>query len=370
MGLTRLHSLQLQHNHITTVPQTLFTNNAMQSANRGTVLHGNPLDDSTRQRMNEYRQRTRIFLGGEIPGITHTPVDQQDVTPWLDGVPIAEHPQRIIVWDQLKSHESAMKDNAFRVLADLTKAQDYKNDPVRRPLLIARVWRLLNAMAQSSALRDDIFAYTFEAGTCGDGAILLFMDMELWLKKHEAVAQPSSNQANKALKELLDGEFYMKNLDEFALAHLADFESTLAPGEREPDHAEVRLYLRLKLAKEFNLPIQPENRLYSPGAALTREHLTTILQLMRDLKTTDAAKNALLNNELWIKYLMSCVPEPFATIENTSEYKLALLRNEGLDYETMQYQERRRSINTEKDTERSRLVNQLTQAILIGGGTA
>ena len=360
--LTQLHSLLLQENQITSVPAALFTNPAMRGANRGTILHDNPLSEATRQSLTEYRQRTQTVLGGAMPGILHVHAVTDEVSRWLEGVPTADHAQRRNVWEQLKNHEGASPDDAFRVIRDLTKAYDYTNRTSTRKALTARVWRLLQAMAESHELRENIFLHTYVAGTCGDGAILTFIDMELRHRQHQAKAQPSSNQANRELLALAKGMFYLRSLDQFAEDHLL----RLRIQGRNPDDAEVKLYLRIKLAKEFDLPVLQEERLYNPGEDLTAVDMSNIRKAMLDLRSTDAAANALLMEDFWIQYLIHNVPEPFATIEDVSRHKLEALKHEVPDPLSMDYQERRQSINEEKTAELNRLIDQLTRAAQSG----
>ncbi|WP_395608982.1 NEL-type E3 ubiquitin ligase domain-containing protein [Pseudomonas sp. B22129] len=364
--LTQLHSLLLQENQITTVPAVLLTDPRMRAANRGTVLHDNPLSEATRQQLTEYRQRTNMVLGGAMPGILHVHATPNDVTQWLEGVPAADHAQRKTVWEQLKNHEGASPDDAFRVIRDLTMAHDYIHSTATRKTLTARVWRLLQALAESHELRESVFLNTYVAGTCGDGAILTFIDMELRHKQHQAKAQPSTNQANRELLALAKGMFYLRSLDQFAEDHL----QRLRNQGKDPDDAEVKLYLRLKLAREFDLPVLEEERLYNPGEDLATQDLANIRKAMLALKSTSAAENALLMEEFWIQYLARHVPEPFATIEDTARHKLELLKQEVPDTRSDDYQERRQSITQEKEAELNRLIGQLTRAAQSGAQRA
>ncbi|HCT06569.1 MAG TPA: hypothetical protein DIW86_14510, partial [Pseudomonas sp.] len=367
--LTHLHSLQLQENRITTIPQSLFTNPAMRMANRGTMLHGNPLDAATRQRLNEYRQRTNTVLGGAMPGILHVERSTDDISPWLESVPPADHGQRRAVWEQLQHHQGARPDDVFRVLGDLTQSYDYRNEP-RRPALVSRVWRVLNGMAESHELRENIFLNTYLAGTCGDGAILALSNMELMHRQQQALELPNSNQANRELLALAEGLFYLRKLDELADDHLVSLRNQRGTEGLEPDDVEVKLYLRLHFRERYNLPLQHEQRLYAPGNDLTDQALGQIANAMAALKSTNAVENSLLMEEFWIKYLARSIPEPFATIEDVTRYKLEALKQEIPDTRSMDYQERRQSINEEKESELNRLISQLTRAAKSGAQRA
>ena len=371
--LPQLRDLRLQENNIATIPDVLFTDPQMRPANQGTFLHDNPLNADAQQRLAEYRDRTNQALGGAMPGIHHVPPASNPVDKWLVGVPAAEHAQRKTLWEQLENDNapgSARPDDTFRVLRDLTEADDYVNKLHRRPALIARVWRLLQAMAESYELRQSIFLNTYVSGTCGDGALLTFIDMELRHKQHQAMALPSSNQANRELLALAQGLFYLRNLDQFAEDHLQALHRNHRPPAPEPDDVEVKLFFRLELAEEFNLPILKESRRYSPGDHVLPEDLERARKTLRDVGKTSALEDALLTEEFWVQYLVRHVPEPFTTIEETARYKLEALKQEVPDTRSMDYQERRQSIKEVKETELNRLISQLTRAAQSGAQRA
>ena len=367
--LSQLRDLQLQENNIATIPDVLFTDPHMRTANQSTLLHDNPLNDDSLQRLGEYRSRGGVQLGGPIPGIQHVSTELSTVDKWLVGVPKAEHAQRKILWDQLENDNapgSASPIDVFRVLRDLTEADDYVNKPHRRPALIARVWRLLQAMAESSELRQNLYNDTYTPGACGDAGLLTFMDLELRHRKHQAMELPSSNQANLKLLALAKGAFNMRNLDQFAIDHLKKLRDRRAPLEPEPDDVEVRLYFRLELAVEFDLPIQKDNRRYFPGDDVRPTDLEDARVTLTKLGETNAFENSLLTEEFWIKYLARHVPEPFITIEETARYKLEALKQEVPDTMSMDHQERRQSIKEVKEGELNRLISQLTRAAQSG----
>ncbi|MBY8939706.1 hypothetical protein J1G31_06445 [Pseudomonas tolaasii] len=367
--LTQLHSMLLQGNRITTFPQSVLNNPAMVRANRGTILHDTPLDEVSLQRLMQDRQRTNNVLGGALPGILHVERSTDDISPWLESVPTADHGQRRVVWEQLQHHEGARPDDVFRVLRDLTQSHDYRNEP-RRPALVSRVWRVLNGMAGSHELRQNIFLNTYQAGTCGDGAILALSNMELLHRQQQAIELPNSNQANRELLALAEGLFYLRKLDELADDHLVSLRNERGAEGQEPDDVEVKLYLRLHFRERYNLPLQHEQRLYAPGDDLNDQALGRIANAMAALKSTNAVENSLLMEEFWIKYLARSIPEPFATIEDVARYKLEALKQEIPDTRSMDYQERRQSINEEKDSELNRLISQLTRAAKSGAQRA
>ncbi|MFB3305832.1 NEL-type E3 ubiquitin ligase domain-containing protein [Pseudomonas sp. AMR01] len=356
--LTRMRSLQLQENQLTTVPQVLFTDAGMQATNRVTVLHDNPLNEATLQQLTEYRHRTGMLLGGAMPGALHMPPANTDFNRWLEGIPVTERAERRALWEQLEQHEGASPDDAFRVLRDLTQTLAYKISERSRMALTKRVWRVLMAMGESTDLRQRIYQNTYSAGTCGDGALLVFMNMEIECKIHKARSQPGSLQATEQLLRLARGWFYLRALDQLA----EDFLRNERDMGKNPDDAEVKLYLRTQLTQEWDLPLEPAGMLYSVEDMIESADVDNIRRQLTVMKSTGAFQASLLLEEFWIDYLASNFPEPFSTISDVTRYKEEKLKSEVPDTRSDTYLERRQSLIDLQAAERLRLVNQLTVA--------
>ncbi|NVZ18267.1 NEL-type E3 ubiquitin ligase domain-containing protein [Pseudomonas costantinii] len=361
-SLFGLQSLRLEENRITTIPDAVFTDVRMEPANGHTFLHDNPLTTETLTRITRYREQTGILLGGALPGITHAPVSSADAGQWLAGVPDAQHGARKQLWEQLQQNEGASPDDAFRVLADLSQSYAYTHSPSSRQTLTDRVWRLLDAMGESTELRDTVFHNTYAAGTCGDGAILTFIDMEILHKLHQAKARPNSKEADRELLALAKGLFYLRHVDYHAQRRIESlYESGL-----DPDDAEVKLYYRLKLRTEFNLPVQHEEMLYSVQGWVSERDIGNVRTALIELSRTEAQQTALLMEEFWIDYLARSLPEPFQTIDAIAGYQIIELNQQVADKRSDGYLEKRQNIIDQKTAELARLVKQLTQAAQIG----
>ncbi|MBI6906741.1 NEL-type E3 ubiquitin ligase domain-containing protein [Pseudomonas palleroniana] len=352
-----LGALMLQENRITTLPDALF-NTSMARTNRNTVLHDNPLDADTLERINDYYAQTGVRLGGPLPGIQHQQNVPADLNDWLTGIPAAEHAACQKLWSLLKSNEDASPDDAFRVLKDLTKSYAYVKNETSKKALTQRVWHLLNAMGDSTELRNDVFLNTYLAGTCGDGAILAFIDMEIRHLRYVAKAQSNIAMAERELLALAQSLFYLRTLDQFAEDHL----KSLREAQVEPDDAEVKLYLRMSLAKEFNLPVHQEELLYSAREWVKSRDIANARQKLRDISKTDAPQTSLLQEDFWLEYLARSYPEPFSTIDTITRHQVNALNQAVTDKRSDTYLDRRQSITDQETAERERLIRQLTQA--------
>lgn len=359
-----LRRLLLQENRLTTVPDAVFSDVRMGPTNRNTILHDNPLSDETLGRIRDYRTRTGIVLGGALPGIVHqqaVAVSQAVTVPsglaqWLTGVPQSEHAARQMLWTQLLINPGgAHPDDAFRVLRDLSDSSAYRN---ARPSLTQRVWRVLEAMSDSTELRERIFLNTYQGGTCGDGAILTFINMEIELKVHEARTQPGSAEADRELLALAKGLFYLRQVDQLADTHI---QSLYEQGFR-PDEVEVKLAFRLSLREAFKLPIAPDEMRYGTNDMVIDSDIAQARATLEALGHTQAAQNELLMEEFWVDYLARSYPEPFSTVRDVIQYQINDLNQAIADRRSDVYLERRQSLAELEIAERSRLVRQLTEA--------
>ncbi|SES75312.1 C-terminal novel E3 ligase, LRR-interacting [Pseudomonas sp. NFR09] len=353
-----LRTLLLQENRLTTVPDAVFSDVRMGPTNRNTILHDNPLSETTLARIRDYRRRTGIVIGGALPGTLHQQAMSREFSRWLAGVPVAQHSERQQLWEQLQHHEGARSDDAFRVLRDLIQSYAYTHSPASQQTLTTRVWHLLEAMGQSTELREQIFLNTYVAGTCGDGAILAFIDMEIQHKVHQARSQAGSSQADHDLLSLARGLFYLRKVDELADTHL----QKLREEEIDPDDAEVKLYYRLRFRDEYNLPILREEMLYSVEDWVDEQDIVEARDSLAGLERTQAVQNSVLMEEFWIEYLARSYPEPFSTIENVVSHQLKSLNLEISNRRSEAYLERRQSLMELEIAERNRLVRQLTEA--------
>ncbi len=351
--LTELH---LQANGITTVPEEVFTNPWLQTANRNTLLHENPLSVETLESIDAYRIATGIRLGGQLRTPAHAPAAPNDLDTWLTGVAAQDVAARQQLWEQLKANETASADDVFRVLRDLKRTHAYRS-PASRTRLTERVWSLLIAMSESTQLRNTICLNTYGSGNCGDSVLLAFTNMELHHRIHQAKLQPRSYLADRALLELAKSCFYLNQLDHFA----DQFVLARERADLDVDHAEVTIYLRSKLAREFNLPFYPLELLYSVDDYVTPAVIDDARRTLRRLGQSPALQEAIVATEFWIEYLASSEPEAFFTVKDTITYKVSVLDQAFLDRRSDEYLERRQQLADEEANEHNRLVRQLTE---------
>lgn len=355
--LTRLEDLHLQENAITHIPEAVFTQDRTGLPRRNTLLHDNPLSPATVERMEAYRRNTGIRVGGATRQRHHHAV-ADGVSQWLSGVPTADIQARRALWEQLKAHEGANSDDAFRVLTDLTQTYAYIEAGASREALTRRVWTLLQAMGGSTELRNNVFLNTYGSGNCGDSVLLAFTNMELEHQIHLAKEQSRSYASDRALIELSTGRFYLNQLDYISDKFIHDREVA----RQEVDPAEVTIYFRAQLAKEFKLPFHPLELLYTVEEYVGADVINHARTQLHRLGQSPALQEWLLMEGFWIEYLARSHPEPFATVRDSIRYKIGLLEQEVPNRQSDEYLERRQSLIDLEQAEQHRLVRQLTVA--------
>lgn len=355
--LPHLTELYLQENAITEIPETVFTASRDGLRGRNILLHENPLSATTLERIEQHRRTTGVRVGGAL-GPRHQPPVADGVSLWLSGVPAEDVAARKALWEQLKHHEGANPEDVFRVLTDLTQTYAYKASTARREALTQRVWTLLLAMGKSTELRNNVFLNTYGSGDCGDSVLLAFTNMELEHQIHQAKVQSRSYDSDRALIALSSGRFYLNQLDHISDKFIHDREVA----GLEVDPAEVTIYLRAKLAREFNLPFHPLELLYTVEDYVTDAIINDAREQLRRLGQSPALQEWLLMEGFWIDYLARSHPEPFATVKDTIRYRVGQLDQEVPDKYSDTYLERRQSLVDLERAEHNRLVRQLTVA--------
>lgn len=356
--LEDMERLSLEGNRITTVPPELFTDPLMEETNERTRLHDNPLSEDTLRNITAYRRRTGIALGGELPGPAHASPRVSDVLPWLDGIPPAEHAERRSLWDKLRQHEGADPTDTFSLIQDLTLSLSYKRGGTERQALVERVWNLLTAMGQSDTLRSRVYLATRADGTCGDGGLLGFMNMEMEHLQYNAENLPGTHEADWALLKLAEGMFYLRQLDEVIDQHT----NARVSAGRKYDHSEATLYYRNRLAKEFNLPTGEVEMLYSHEEYVDEAEVISAQQTLRKLRDSPAPQASILQETFWIRYLEQSYADPFKNIADVKQLGIDALNKEVPDRRSEVYLERLQAILNLEIAERNRLIRQLTEA--------
>lgn len=349
----QLHSLNLSGNELTHIPGELFSGDH-ERLSQGTDLSENHrLSLSALQDMRRYAREqsalhvlgmsrrhietmidTYVFgdlFGGaepvgppednvgnvdlDDPGAAVLPVEEvldpvNDVAPrsrdpWLRHSAVTLAARRADIWAQLAQEPDHQR--FFQLLRLLRDTDDFRLVPAD---LTRRMWDVMQAATENSELRQLLFLGAESHGTCPDGRILTFSDMEVRVSVYRALHDiPVHRMALKG-RALLRLSRQLFRLDR--IETLAD-----AAG-RGRDRAEVRLKYRIGLTGGWgdgvDLPGQPAYMLY--GEPLSGELLNQTRASILEAERTDALPLSMIARDYWITYLEERLPVEMQAIDS------------------------------------------------------
>lgn len=336
LELLDLTLLDVQGNRLTVLPGDFY---ALSSQRMRTVLlYGNPLDEVTRQNISMFRDRPsiRFTLPGETGIEEGVPSLVPVVESWLDSsFSVEEQERRRLLWD-LVAHEPGSETFLSSITA-LRQSSDYRLE--FRAQLTRRVWRMIEAAARDSRLRQALFEWTTDLDTCADGFTEVFSRLGSEVLLYEA--RGLTGQAREtAYLQLAEGRARLGRLNEIAKVETANQEivrasrveaagaeamnlartrqagaaeieeagrlAAAAAEERRPDVDEVEIFLayRVDLANRLGLPWQPLSMLYRGASNVSRDMTREAGTRVLAAEDSQAKRVALLLEQpLWLEYL-------------------------------------------------------------------
>lgn len=365
--------LSLNHNRLRELPRYLLQNRHRSTGNTDVSLEGNPLTHETllSAHLSEGLDRPYSFrldlpddirrLGqaqfssaSEGGSVTETSDDEEAlVTYWLEpGSDTRDRRQRL--WERIARSGDA--GNLLRLVGRLRHAADYRSRTAR-PDLMERVWRVLAAAADDTALRLTLNGMAEEPlhqlktfDTCPDGIRLEFNQMEIQVFTSQALREIPPARRGQALYQLMRRLYRLQELDAIAREQA---------GPR--DEAEVRLAYRLQLAGELNLPLVPEHMLYAGAAGLRSGELVQVAAWVREREAGAGLLKYAVQRDFWLAYLREHYAEQFEAIKSAFEAKVLGLSEEYPDQTPAQMAERIRTLMTERLGDDKRLIEALTR---------
>jgi Leucine-rich repeat (LRR) protein len=234
------------------------------------------------------------------------PVDTTQSAPWLANATPQQLTSRMQTWSQL----AAEPDHAafFNLLSQLQLSQEFK---LANADLTRRVWMVMDAAAGNTELRQVLFASSTTHGTCPDGRILTFSELESKVFVHNALLEiPAGNTAQngRTLLRLSRQLFRLDKID--ALARNA------TPGTAR-DEAEVRLGYRIGLTGGWDdgleLPGQPRHMTFQSG--VTPEQLAAARTQVIEAERGDDFLVSLIQRDYWLRFLRERQPGAFSLLD-------------------------------------------------------
>ncbi|MBV4507456.1 leucine-rich repeat domain-containing protein [Pseudomonas sp. BW13M1] len=278
----RLHTLDLSDNGIEMLPEDFYPSHLWREGR--VSLFGNLLAASA--------EATN----------TWNPVSQSRVPyqlRWLDLVDNDVRDDMAAVWVQLEGEANSAE--FFNLLAELTESADFHREFSAR-YLAARLLRMLQAMQENPALREELFDNSVVT-RCEDSATFRFSDLEVRLKVWQAEQGTLPGQREQALLHLGGQLWRLQRLDELAWTH-AELMPTAGV-----ESVEVALAYRVDLRDELDLPVELSDMLYRGVANLTPADLAWARNWIRAAQTENAISEWMVGLRFWRQYLETTFAE-------------------------------------------------------------
>jgi hypothetical protein len=274
--------LDLQGNPIEQVPQVTPGSEQARLIAR-TRLSRDRLSDQGREQFQGYMRSV-----GYDPARSYPPKGEQTSAYWLEGVADVERQSRRTTWDELEQEPNAQ--GFFEVLEQLTDAADYVEE-ASRPGLTQRVWRMLDAAAQNTPLREELFRMATNPDSCADAGAQIFNEIA------RATVQ----------SRLQAGETFM------AVDEDGDITGTI-------DEVEVYLAFQTGLADRLELPWQSRGMLFREISGVDDAQIHQAYESVLTLEAEEGGLNRIIEQRFWRKYLKGRYAQAF--VQNSTVYNV------------------------------------------------
>ena len=364
-GLTHLEEVNLRHNNIATIEQTLFEAPGANAVNSVTRIHGNPISAESRDRLIDHWGRTGIHMGYS-PAVDHAHAFHEaryptgDISPWLSsGLSAVQRQQKLQQWALLKGFEGKAND-LLKLLSGLAQAQADMSAHSRLALH-DRVWTLIDRLLADTALRDLLFQGVHYDATCRDGVMVLLDNLEVQVLIHQAENLIGANVRETQHLNLAKGLFRLRQVDQIADAVIVE---RLRLGGH-PDVAEIQLFYRIQLAEALGLPIQTRSMFSAPIAGISAAQITEAKDSILAMDAGPALKHSIMQEVLWRNFLHAKHTARFEAIEEQYQKDYTKLSEDSELSDDLQLL-RGTELTDSRDQKLNLLVEELTDAALQG----
>ncbi|KAF2392514.1 dermonecrotic toxin domain-containing protein [Pseudomonas frederiksbergensis] len=273
---------------------------------------------------------------GLDPERPFAPLGPLDSISWSPGLSEPQWQTLQPIWDNLEDEFGSFP--FFEKLHQLTKTADFKAaDSTYRIGLSAKVWRMIEAMAEDAALRDKIFAEAVAPTECVDGLTQWFNAMGIEVMIHEAYQLQNADLVKAGLVRLAKGKTRLQQVDAIARRHISE---RLAAGETYRrvnaegqvtgtiDEVEVHLAFMTDLAERLNLPWQARGMQFRKIAGVTPSMIETAYQRVLALEEGDLLRDAIAELPFWKAYTEGSNRRLFSAfrrkLEALTDFKMAM----------------------------------------------
>ncbi|WP_330211163.1 NEL-type E3 ubiquitin ligase domain-containing protein [Pseudomonas sp. AM4(2022)] len=269
-------------------------------------------------------------------------VAPSSLEPWLANASPQLVKHRTELWNQLAQAQD--HDRFFLLISRLRLTTEFS---LGRASLTQRVWDVIEAAAENTELRATLFIEAETHGTCIDGRILTFSEMEVRVFEYRAlrgIPSQSIDLRGRALLDLSRQLFRLNRVDQLAEAAGVGL-----------DRAEERLKYRIGLTHGWPdglaLPGQPVHMAYGRPIEGARQ-IRARAQIMA-AESTDEFVEHLISRDYWVRYLEERYPEQFDALANELAQKYEALEDEHSERGDTESMERYSQALTRMEVERA-----------------
>ena len=272
---------------------------------------------------------------GLEPDRPYPPRGPVDSAMWDEGLTEEEWNAKQPIWDAIEDEYHSVK--FFDEIRRLTQSADFTAGGAYQIDLTGKVWRMLEAMAENTELREKLFNEAIAPAQCVDGGTQLFNAMGIEVLVHEAYALLSEDLVEAELLSLARGKSRLDEIGAIARHRVAE---RLAAGERfrqvnahgevtgTIDEVEVHLAYMTDLAQRLDLPWQARGMQFRKIAGVTPQMIEAAAQRIQALEEGALLRDSIAQQPLWRTYVEGSNREAFSRlrrrIDATTEYKIAL----------------------------------------------
>ena len=214
--------------------------------------------------------------------------------------------------------------------------------PAYRNELADKVWRMLQAVAENTELRQKLFNEALVPSTCVDSGAQLFNAMGVEVLVHEAYGLVSKDLVEAELVSLARGKSRLNELARIARKRISDL---MEQGRKLPEYDqdggmimqrdeegnfvrsidEVEIYLSYvtALAERLDLPWQSRSMLFEEED-VTPWMIETAFRQVLALETGDDLTDLLLEQDFWSKHIQGANRQAFKNLRRRTHAALAL----------------------------------------------
>ncbi|WP_183129287.1 NEL-type E3 ubiquitin ligase domain-containing protein [Pseudomonas prosekii] len=308
----RAFELDLQGNPIEHIPPVTPGSGQARLVARAR-LSRDQLDDQSRGQLQEVMRSV-----GYDPARSYPPKGEETSEFWLEGDAPPLRETRQAMWDELEQEPNAQ--GFFEVLEQITESADAAAEGYRTGLT-ERVWRMLEAISENTALREELFRMAVNPDSCADAGTQIFNEMGGKVLVHEAYLAGSPEQVEAALLGLAKGKSRLDQVNEIARATIQTrlqagevFQTVDEDGELSGSIDEVEVYLAFQtgLADRLELPWQSKDMLFREFAEVGDEQIEQAYQSVLALEAGEGLVNRMIEQRFWRHYLKSRHAQDFA----------------------------------------------------------